>query len=231
MSTALILAGGLGKRLRPITYRIPKPMIKVGGKPIIFWQLELLKKHGVKDVVILAGYKAGAIIDAIGDGSSLGMNVLYSVEDEPLGTAGAVKKAFGLIKTDTFYVLNGDVITNIDLKLLKEKLEKTGSLVAMAAVPLASPYGVLVIDNDYVVNFKEKPVFEDIWINAGIYLMRREVENHLPRKGSLEEQVFPELAKNRKLVVQKYPGAFWRSIDSHKDVEEVDKILKSSSPI
>jgi mannose-1-phosphate guanylyltransferase len=231
LHTALILAGGLGRRLRPLTYRIPKPMIKVGGKPIIFWQLELLKKHGVRNVVVLAGYKAGAIIDAIGDGSSIGMNVLYSVEEEPLGTAGAVRKAFGLINTDTFYVLNGDVITNIDLTLLREKLDKTGLLVAMAAVPLTSPYGILVIDEDHIVDFKEKPVFEDIWINAGIYIMRREIENYLPRKGNLEDQVFPELARDRKLAVQKYPGAFWRSIDSHKDVEEVDKILKTKSPL
>jgi len=229
MDTALILAGGLGKRLRPLTYRVPKPLIKVGGKPIIAWQLELLKSYGVRRVVVLAGYKAGALVDAIGDGSSMGVSVLYSIEEEPLGTAGAVKKAIPLVGSDSFYVLNGDVITNLDLRQLADAMERTGALAAIAAVEMTSPYGVIVSEGDYVVDFREKPVLKDVWINAGVALMKREVERYLPSKGSLEEDVYPKLAKMKKLAVQKYRGVYWKSVDSHKDLEEVNKALQHTN--
>lgn len=226
MTTALILAGGLGKRLRPITYKIPKPMIRVGGRPILYWQLELLKRHYVDRVILLVGYKAGAIVDAVGDGSAFGLSVEYSVEDEPLGTAGAVKRALKLVEDEYFFVLNGDIITDLNISKLAVKMEKTKAPVVMAAVPLVSPYGVLVTSDDHVVDFKEKPAFSDVWINAGVYIMRKEVDAYLPVRGSLEEQVFPVLAKEGKLAVEKYSNVFWKSIDSHKDIEEADKALR-----
>lgn len=225
----MILAGGYGKRLRPLTENLPKPLLEVAGKPILFWQIEFFKKHGVREFVLAVGYLKEKVMEKVGSGEKLGIKAIYVVEDEPLGTGGAIKNAEPVLRNEEkFLVSNGDVITNLDATKLCQAL--TDDLVAvMALVPLPSPYGIVITDNGKVVEFKEKPKLKDYWINAGIYCMKPEIFKYLPTSGDIEKTAFPELAKEGKLGAVKFPDAFWKSIDSHKDLEEANKILSEIS--
>ncbi len=223
---AVILAGGLGKRLRPITERIPKPMIEVAGKPILQWQVEFLSQNGINKFIFLVGYKAEVIERYFNDGSEMGVEILYSREKEPLGTAGALKNAEHLIKEEKFLMLNGDIITNLNPSPLLQAVEDNAFMVAIASVPLPSPYGILEIEDDIVIGFKEKPQIPGIWINAGIYAMRKEIIEMCPTKGDIEKTVFPILAEQKRIRVVKYEDVVWKSIDSHKDIDEATKLIE-----
>ncbi|HKZ61404.1 MAG TPA: nucleotidyltransferase family protein [Nitrososphaera sp.] len=222
---AVILAGGFGKRLKPMTDQRPKPMIEVLNVPIVEWQVRWLSKFGVKDFVLCVGYMREQIFDHIGNGSKFGTRVEYSVEEEPLGTGGALKNAKTLLAgEDSFFMLNGDVLTELD----PNKLHVAGSH-TIALVPLRSPFGVVELDrNSRVLGFVEKPEISDRWINAGVYHFTQEVFRHLPENGNIEVTVLPALAKEGKLQAVKYQNVFWRSIDSHKDIEEAAKELQAA---
>ena len=225
---ALILAGGFGKRLRPITRDIPKPLVEVAGKPIIGWQFEWLKKYGIREVILAVGYLREKMMEVIGSGRNFGVRVSYVVEDVPLGTGGGVKNAEPFLKNeDLFYVLNGDIISDIDLSLLDESLEEN-IVGTIAIVPLPSPYGIVEYDPSTlsIKRFVEKPIISDYWINAGVYCFTPEIFDYLPEKGDIEKTSFPLLANKGKLKAVPYKDVFWKSIDTHKDVEEASKILR-----
>jgi len=223
---AAILAGGFGKRLKPYTDTIPKPLIEVSGRPILEWQIMWLKKYGFREVVLLVGYKKEAIIERIGSGSQYGIKVTYVVEDEPLGTGGAVKNAEHILsKTSAFLLVNGDVVTNLNPLLLFDKLRE-GYLGVVASVPLPSPYGVLELEDSRVKGFVEKPQLRDYWINAGVYVLKPEALNYFPEKGDLEKTAFPAMARDGVLGAVKYEHVFWKSIDTHKDLEEASHMLE-----
>jgi len=225
---SLILAGGMGKRLRPLTYEKPKPLIEVAGKPILVWQIEWLKKYNVNEVILCVGYQKEKIIEFIGSGAKFGIKVGYAVEDEPLGTGGGIKNAEALLRNeDRILVLNGDIITDLNpLKLIEELNDGVG---AIAVTPLRSPYGIVDVDDKgYAKYFKEKPLIENYWINAGIYCFTSEIFDYLPEKGDIETTAFPKLAFEKKLKAVKYKDIIWKSIDTHKDIEEVEKELIST---
>lgn len=222
---AVILAGGFGKRLRPLTNERPKPMIHVLDKPIIEWQLKWFKDYGINEIVICVGYLKELLIDHIGSGNKFGVKVGYAVEEEPLGTGGALKNAEPLLKSDEngFFMINGDILTNID----PLRLTEDGSH-SLALVPLKSPYGMVEVDeNSNVLGFIEKPEINDFWINAGVYYFNNDVFQYLPESGNIEVTALPEMARDNKLKAIKYENTFWRSIDSHKDIEEASRELTS----
>lgn len=217
---ALILAGGYGKRLRPLTLEKPKPLIEVGPRPIIEWQILWLKNQGITDIVLAVGYLRSKIFEALGDGSKYGVRLYYSVEDEPLGTGGAIKHAKPFLEDcDKFIVVNGDVITNLPINELLNAF--TNDIIGtIALVPMKSPYGIVAIDsNNYITKFIEKPQLEYL-INAGVYVFRREIFEYLPNKGDIEVTAFPKLAQERKLKAVIFKEIYWKSIDSIKDLEE-----------
>ncbi|HSG83040.1 MAG: NDP-sugar synthase [Nitrosopumilus sp.] len=220
---AIILAGGRGKRLRPITDYVPKPLIPIKNVPIIEWQLKYLKKFGISEVIICTGYKQEMIENHL-NMKDIGIKIKFSIEKTPLGTGGAIKKAGKLIKDKSFFVINGDTITNIDLKKLGTKKN------AIAAIELRTKYGILETDGDKIINFKEKKEITDTWMNAGIYHLQKQVLKELPDKGDIEKTVFPDYAKKGILDTVKFKNAKWYSVDSFKDMEEcaleVEKIIK-----
>ncbi|MFQ5941748.1 MAG: NDP-sugar synthase [Nitrososphaerales archaeon] len=221
---AVILAGGIGKRLKPLTDDRPKPMIEILDKPIIEWQIKWLKNHGINDVILCVGYMKEHVVGYIGSGTKLGVNAYYTVEDKPLGTGGALKNAETLLANEEkFFMINGDVLTNIDAICLKDEL--ADDLVAtLAVVPLPSPYGIVQIDEtSRVLGFTEKPKISQFWINAGLYCLSNKIFDYLPQSGNIETTALPALAKDRKLKAVKFEDKFWRSIDSHKDIEEATK--------
>ncbi|WFO75828.1 nucleotidyltransferase family protein [Desulfurococcaceae archaeon MEX13E-LK6-19] len=222
-----ILVGGFGKRLRPYTEEVPKPLVPVAGKPILEWQILWLKKYGFDEFVLLVGYRKEKIIEYIGSGSRLGVKVTYVVEDEPLGTGGALKNAEHILsREDVFIALNGDIVTNLNPLKLVETVKKAGYAAVLAAIPLPSPYGVLEIRGDRIVGFHEKPKLSDYWINAGVYAMTPEVFKYLPEKGDIERTAFPKMAEAGKLGAVKYTEIFWKSIDTHKDLEEASREIQ-----
>jgi len=220
---AIILAGGRGKRLRPITDYVPKPLVPIKNIPIIQWQIKYLRKFGINEIIICTGYKQEMIENYL-DVKKLGVKITYSIETSPLGTGGAIKKAAKRINDKSFFVLNGDTITNIDLK----KLLKTQN--AIAAIELRTKFGILETSGNKIAKFKEKKEISDVWMNAGIYHLQKEMIKDMPDKGDLEKTVFPNYAEKGKLNIVKFKNVRWHSIDSFKDIEEctleIDKIMK-----
>lgn len=216
---AIILAGGRGKRLKPITDYIPKPLIPINKVPILEWQIRYLKKFGIKSLIICAGYKTDQIKNFLDAKNNFMLKIKIVNEKTPLGTGGAIKNASSLIKDDTFFVLNGDVITNIDLNLLKKKPN------SIAAIPLKTKFGILETANDKVIRFSEKKDITDYWMNAGMYYLSSKIVKDLPKNGNIEDTTFPKYAKKLKLNLTKFKKGFWYSIDSYKDMEECSKEL------
>lgn len=222
---AVILAGGYGKRLRPLTDKIPKNLIQILNKPLIEWQISWLKNQGIKEFVLLTGYLGEKIEEHLGNGSKYGVKIEYSREIVPLGTGGALFNAYNLLKEeDGFIMVNGDVITNLSIDpLIKIEPEYVGSI---ALVPLPSPYGIIRVDSEGRIEaFIEKPLIKDYWINAGVYFLRSEIFKYLPEKGDIERTAFPKLAGEKRLKAVKYFDVKWKSIDTHKDLEEAAKML------
>jgi NDP-sugar pyrophosphorylase family protein len=220
---AIILAGGRGKRLRPITDYVPKPLIPIKNIPIIEWQIKYLKKFGISEVIICSGYKTEMIENYLSN-KKLGIKIKFSIETTPLGTGGAIKKAGKKINEKSFIVINGDVITNMDLKKL---LKKENSI---ASIQLKTKFGILQTNDDKIIKFDEKKEIENLWMNAGIYHLKKNTLKDLPDIGDIEKTLFPDYAKKEKLFTLKFRNTKWYSIDSFKDMEEcaleVEKIIK-----
>jgi len=220
---AIILAGGHGKRLRPITDYVPKSLVPVKNIPIIEWQIKYLKKYGVTEVIICTGYKTKMIENYLSM-KNMGVKIKFSIEKSPLGTGGAIKKAGKMINDKSFFVINGDVITNIDLRKLAKKPN------SIASIELRTKFGTLETDGNKISKFKEKKEISNLWMNAGIYYLQKETLKDLPNKGDIEKTLFPDYAKKGKLNTIKFKKIKWYSIDSIKDIEEssleVEKIIK-----
>ena len=216
---AIILAGGRGKRLRPITDYVPKPLIPIKNISIIEWQIKYLKKFGISEIIVCSGYKTKMIENYLNN-QKLGIKITFSVEDKPLGTGGAIKKAGKKIKDKSFLVINGDIITNIDLKKLIKKNN------AIASIQLKTKFGILQTDGNKIIKFDEKKEIENLWMNAGIYHLNKETLKELPTVGDIEKTLFPDYAKKEKLTTIKFTNSKWYSIDSFKDMEECSLVIK-----
>tara|TARA_B100001013_G_C24477388_1_gene389874 strand:- start:2 stop:688 length:687 start_codon:yes stop_codon:yes gene_type:complete len=210
---ALILAGGRGKRLRPLTDKIPKSLIPINKKPLIQYTINYLKKFGINEIIICSGYKSKQIQNFLKKKKNFGCKIEYSVEKNPLGTAGAIKNAIKNLSDESFLVINGDIITNIDLRKILKKPN------TIAANELKTKFGTMEIKNNKILKFNEKTDVQNVWMNPGLYHLSTDILKILPRKGSLEAEIFPKLAKNKSLHTVKFKNVLWHSIDSFKDIE------------
>ncbi|QLH08917.1 nucleotidyltransferase family protein [Candidatus Nitrosotenuis sp. DW1] len=217
---AIILAGGKGTRLKPLTDHVPKPLIPINSKPLIEWQIRYLKKFGIKNIVICTGYKSKQIEGYLERKANFGSKIKFSIEKKPLGTGGAIKKAAKMIQGSSFLVLNGDIITNMDIRQIYKKKN------AIALIELKTKYGTVAIHEDKITEFREKKSVPDVWMNAGIYHLDRSIVEKLPTNGAIEKTAFLKYAKEGKLHGVKFRDSFWFSIDSHKDLEDCSETLK-----
>lgn len=229
---AIVLAGGLGMRLRPLTDDRPKALIPVKGRPISEYQIEWLVKEGAVDGVTFAcGYKWERLKEHFGSNFN-GVPVDYSVEDAPLGTGGAIRKALSAKGSDDLVVVtNGDIITDLPLKRMIEAHRQAGEVSAsMLVVPYRSRFGVVKIDKLKMVRgFEEKPPFPDVWINGGVYLLNaRKISKTLPDRGDIERETFPKLVTHGELLSYPYYGE-WFFIDSLKDLKELEGVVQRPS--
>ncbi len=201
--SAILLAGGLGTRLRPLTLTTPKPLVPVQGRTLIEMNFDILRKFGITDVTLCVGYLADTIKAYIGDGSRFGLRVSYCVEHEPLGTGGAIAQVRR--PQGTTLVMNSDNLYDIDLNDVYNKHKASGALVTDMLTQIEDPTksGVVRLEGEKIIEFVEKPKLEDApsrLINAGYYLFEPSVWDHLPKgKCSLEKDVFPLLARDRKM--------------------------------
>ncbi len=231
---AIVLVGGEGTRLRPLTYGTPKPMVPIMGVPFLARTLERLSEAGIRDVILPAGYMPQAIIDYFGDGSDIGMNVTYVIEETPLGTAGALKNVEAHI-TGPFVVLNGDVLTSLDLRAMIAAHEKRGGMGMLHLIRVEDPsaFGCVVHDGeDRISAFVEKPAKgtePTNEINAGTYLFERDVLDLIPagRNVSIERETFPEIIAQGKGLYAYTTDDYWidlgkpeQYLGAHFDVQD-----------
>jgi mannose-1-phosphate guanylyltransferase len=197
---AVILVGGQGTRLRPLTSTMPKPIVPLVDRPFIAYMLEWLRGHGIEDVIMSCGFLATSVREVLGDGSDLGLSLRFVEEPDPRGTAGALKLAEPMLD-ERFLMLNGDVLTDIDLTSQIAQHEATGANATLALVPVADPsaYGLVLLEDDRSVNeFLEKPGADRIesnLISAGAYVLERSILELVPadRNVSIEREVWPRL--------------------------------------
>jgi mannose-1-phosphate guanylyltransferase len=196
----VILVGGQGTRLRPLTSAVPKPVVRLVDRPFISFMLEWLRRHGVDDVIMSCGFLADGVRDVLGDGSGLGITLRFVEEPDPRGTAGALKLAEPMLD-ERFLMLNGDVLTDIDLTAQIAQHEATGARATLALVPVADPsaYGLVLLREDNSVReFIEKPSADSVessLISAGAYVLEREILELVKpdRNVSIEREVWPRL--------------------------------------
>ncbi len=215
---ALVLAGGEGTRLRPLTLTTPKPVLPLAGRPVLTFMLDWLHRHGVDEAILSLGFLSDAVHAVLGDIQS-GMRLRYVHEDEPLGTAGPVRLAADEgILAERFYVLNGDVLNDMDLTAELAQHERSGALGTLALIEVddVSSYGVVPTgDDDQVLEFREKtpgPAPTNR-INAGAYVLERSVVDLIPagRAVSFEREVFPQMVGNG-LYGWQADDAYWIDI-------------------
>lgn len=207
--TALILAGGLGTRLKSVTGDAPKCMTPVLKKPFLEWLIQQLKNLGIQDLVIATGYQGKVIQNHFGDGSEFGVKVKYAHEEKLLGTAGAIKNSLSHISSDPFLVLNGDSYIDFSLKTFLEFHRQKNAQISiwLSPAPPENRFGSVTIDQDgQVLKFAEKdPKSQSQWVNSGVYLISKKIISDLPQNQviSLEKEVFPRYQKHGLFA---YPG-------------------------
>jgi mannose-1-phosphate guanylyltransferase/phosphomannomutase len=219
---AVIIAGGSGTRLRPLTYNTPKPMVPLFNKPFLQYQMELLKRHGITEIIVNLHYLSNVIEDYFGDGSELGLKIFYSREEKALGTAGAVKLAEEFFDDEPLVVLNGDILTDVDLSaiLAFHKEKKARATITMIRVTDPTAYGLIFTDGDgQVTRFLEKPSWDEATVdtvNAGIYVLDPSVFRYVPRNEaySFERGLFPLLLQLNERVCGYTTDAYWLDIGS-----------------
>lgn len=229
---AVVLVGGEGTRLRPLTYRTPKPMVPIAGVPFLARTMERLYEAGIVDVVLAAGYMPQAITDYFRDGSQLGMRITYAIEETPLGTAGALKNVEQHI-TGPFFVFNGDVLTSLDLRAMMRYHKEKGGIGTLHLINVEdpSPFGCVAHGPDSAISaFIEKPPRANAptnGINAGTYLLERQILDAIPagRPVSIERETFPQVIASGKQLYAFTTADYWIDLGrpenylaAHRDV-------------
>lgn len=227
---AVILVGGVGTRLRPLTYLVPKAMLPIGGRPLLEHTIKYLANYGIKEVVLCVAYLKNRIREHFKDGRELGVVIEYAEADQPLGTAGQLMTAKNLL-TDTFLAMNGDIVTSLSLKNLIEHHEKSRGIgtIALKKFDVQIPYGYVEMDDNMVLrSFQEKPAMT-YKANAGVYLLEPRIFNYVktPPPVSLERQVFPAVIASGEKLAGYYEDAYWADVGTISDFERVDRELLS----
>ncbi len=232
---AVLLVGGVGTRMRPLTYVMPKCLLPVGGKPLVEGTIAYLKGYGISDFVLCVAYLKKQIMDAIGDGSRLGVKVEYAKADAPLGTAGQLKTAEPLLD-ESFIVMNGDIITSLNIARLLGSHRRSGAVatIAVKKYGVKIPYGHITVDNSASITaFEEKPTLHYL-ANAGVYVMEPRLFQLIPagRQTSLEKEIFPLLLSKGEKVNSYFEEASWADVGSMADFERVnDEVLQGSPQV
>ena len=225
--TMIIMAGGKGVRLRPLTDACPKPMLEISGKPMLQHIIERAKEQGFSRFIITVNYLAEMITDYFGNGSNFGIEIEYIFEQEPLGTAGALS----LIKNlpdDVFVVTNGDVMTDLNYSDLAEFCKSKSAIGAMAIKihEIVNPFGVVELDGIFVSNFKEKPSYIS-YINAGVYALSPVAVDYLELNSVCDMPTLLERIRSSGCPIIGYPmNEPWLDVGRHKDLATIKENME-----
>src|SRR5689334_13772552 len=219
------MAGGEGTRLRPMTANQPKPLLPVVNRPIMEHVLRLLKRHGFDETVVTVQFLASLVRTYFGDGDELGMHLSYATEETPLGTAGSVKNAEDALKDDSFLVISGDALTDIDLGAVVAAHRERGALVTVCLKRVPDPleFGIVITDEqERIERFLEKPTWGQVFsdtVNTGIYVMEPEVFAHVARGESVDwsGDVFPALLAAGAPVYGYVAEGYWEDVGTHEN--------------
>jgi NDP-sugar pyrophosphorylase family protein len=226
--TAVILCGGLGTRLRPLTYVTPKPMLPIGGQPLLEYQINYLKKFSFDQIILATGYLQEQIVRYFSERALTDVEIKYSFEKEPLDTGGAIKNTERLLRGN-FLTLNSDVVfDSLDLNRLFEfhKSKQCMATVVLVKVKEPSRFGLAELgQNDTITDFIEKPkktVSETTWVNAGVYVLSTKILKRIRagRKVSLEKDIFPKLVREKSVYGFTYHG-YWSDVGTQSDYIKV----------
>jgi mannose-1-phosphate guanylyltransferase/phosphomannomutase len=229
---AVIMAGGEGTRLRPLTSNQPKPMLPMANRPMMEHVVNLLRQHGFEDIVVTVAFMANAIRSYFGDGSEFGVRMVYATEETPLGTAGSVRNARDELD-ERFVVISGDVLTDIDLTSLVDRHASKGALATIALKAVDNPleFGIVITrEDDSIERFLEKPTWGQVFsdtINTGIYVLEPEIFDFIPegRAVDFSEEVFPGVLEAEKPLFGYVAGGYW------EDVGTLDAYLRAHQDI
>lgn len=221
--TAVVMAGGFGTRLHPLTTNTPKPMLPIAGKPLLELIIGRLRDSGIKRVNVTTHFQKNIISDHFGDGRKFGVNIQYVEEDRPLGTAGAL----GLLKTpeEPLLVINGDILTGVDFRAMLDFHKENEAEMTVAVHPqdFRIPYGVLNTDGTIVTGISEKPVVRH-FVNAGIYLLNPNVCQYIPSDASYDMPDLIQRLLDDSLRVVSFPvHEYWRDIGNINDYVRADE--------
>lgn len=222
-TVGMILCGGFGKRLRPLTERVPKPLVEIKDDyTILDKQLFDFKNAGVDKVLLLTGFLSEKIKERYGK-EYKGVEIEYIQEEKPLGTLNAIRLGMeNLGDNEQCIIRNGDVVADLNIKKMIEQGEKSSYPLQIFITQMVSPYGIVEVNGDRLVSFKEKPVL-DYYINGGVYFSNGNIDFGDFETGDIEKTVFPMLAKENKLGYYKENGLFWMAIDTSKELEQIKK--------
>jgi mannose-1-phosphate guanylyltransferase / phosphomannomutase len=217
---AVVMAGGEGSRLRPLTSRLPKPLAPIANKPVMHHIVDLLRRHGITEIIATLHYLADEVEAYFGDGEDLGVTMHYVVEDSPLGTAGAVRLASGLIGDDTFLIISGDALTDLDVSAVIEHHRQSGNSATIVLQRVNNPleFGVVVTgENGRIERFLEKPSWGEVFsdtINTGIYVLEPEVLQYMePGKVyDFSKDIFPQMLRDGKQLGGYVATDYWTDI-------------------
>jgi dTDP-glucose pyrophosphorylase/CBS domain-containing protein len=226
----ILMAGGLGTRLRPLTHDIPKPLLKVGNKPILETIIENFAKYGFVNITISVNYKAAMIKEYFGDGANLGVNIEYIEETKRLGTAGALS----LMKErpqEPFFVMNADLLTNVNFEHLLDfhMMEHSVATMCVRKYDYQVPYGVIETEGSYIISIKEKPIHK-FFVNAGIYVLSPQVFEYIPKNEFYDmPTLFDDIIKDKLKSISFPIHEYWLDIGRMEEFQqannEYDKIF------
>lgn len=227
IDTAIVLAGGPASRMKPLTDIVPKGMINILGKPLLQWIIEWLRDYQVQNIVLGVAHMKEKIIEYFKVGSEFGVNIKYSVHTVDGGTGEGFRLAIRRhVDKENFFALNGDQITNLNLRRLEAFHLKHGQIATMVVTNPHCPFGHVRIDRGLdVTEFLEKPHCSVAVCNAGIYAFSRDILRYLPKKGDVENTMFPALAKTGHLKAYVFKG-FFTTVNTLKDLIEAENELK-----
>lgn len=223
----IVMAGGRGERLKPLTDNTPKPLLLVGNKPIIEHNIDQLISYGIDDLWISVRYLGEQIEDYLRDGSSKGANIKYIWEDLPLGTIGAVTKAENLAHDDVL-IINSDLLTNINYEDFYLDFKTKDVMLSVITIPyyVEVPYAVLETEDEQIVSFKEKPTYT-YYSNGGIYLMKKECLKLIPEETFFNTTDLMQLLISKGEKISTYPmRGYWLDIGKHEDYRKAQEDIK-----
>jgi len=227
VSTAVILAGGSGLRLAPLTNNVPKALVRIRSKPLLEWVIQWLRSNRIRNLVVGIAYEKEKIVGYFGDGTGFGVQIKYSVHSVEGGTAEGFRRAIKRhVKDETFLAMNGDELTNLNVRNLYELHATSGAIATVAVTPFKSPFGLVKLDsNGHVMIFEEKVTIPDTYVSIGVYAFEREILDYIPNRGDIERTTFPALSRMKRLQAYRHDG-FWATVNNLKELQEAEENIE-----